>query len=75
MTKFERLNDKYKNYFIPKKYITGEWYRVVTIDGDIYDGILTFDSETTAELMNGDSFRTFNKALTRFVKLSNLAGG
>lgn len=74
MAKFDKLNDKYKNYLLPKNFNTGELYRAVSIDGDIYDGVLTFDSDTTVELMQGDSFRTFNKGLTRFVKLSNLAG-
>ena len=73
MAKFDKLNDKYKNYLLPKNFNTGELYRAVSIDGDIYDGVLTFDSDTTVELMDGDSFKSFNKALTRFVQISNLA--
>lgn len=71
MVKWDRLNEKHKSYLQEKHYTPGAYYRAFTIDGDTYDGILVFISKTTIELQSGNSFKTFNRGLTRIVKLSN----
>lgn len=53
---------------IKGKLILGEYYRAVTCDGDIYDGILTFSNRYKAELQIGNDFRSFNRSYTKLVK-------
>lgn len=53
---------------IKGKLIPGEYYRAVTCDGDIYDGILTFLNRYKAELQTGNDFRSFNLSSTKLVK-------
>lgn len=64
-----------KNY-IPKKpkeikLIPGAYYRAVTIDGDIHDGILTYISKTKIELQSGNEFRSFSRGWTE-LRIVNL---
>lgn len=74
MVKWDKLNEKYKTFIQEKHYTYGAYYRAFTRDGDTYDGILTYISKTTIELQIGNSFKTFNRGLSRIVKLSNPEG-
>lgn len=74
MVKGDKLNEKYKSLMQERHYTPGAYYRAFTIDGDTYDGILTYISKTTIELQIDNSFKTFNRDLSRIVKLYNPEG-
>jgi hypothetical protein len=72
MDNWTAINIKFKQILKEKRYTPGAWYRAVTIDGDIFDGVLTFVSNTTVELQIGNSFKAFNRSTTKLVKHSSL---
>jgi hypothetical protein len=72
MDDWKTINQKYRAILKEKKFIPGAYYRAVTIDGDIFDGILTFVNIWTVELQIGESFKSFSRGCTKLVKLTNL---
>ena len=72
MDNWTAINIKFKQILKEKRFTPGARYRAITIDGDIFDGVLTFVSNTTVELQIGDSFKPFNRGTTKLVKSSSL---
>lgn len=67
-----QLKHKFNKIMESTKYVPGHYYRALTFDGDIYDGRLTLVTDSTIELQIGDSFKSFNRGTTEFVKLPSL---
>lgn len=68
MDNWKAIKEKYNAILKEGKLIPGGFYRAVTCDGDIYDGVLTYASRGKAELQIGSEFRSFNRDYTKLVK-------